>query len=295
MIRESFSKMSSWAQLFFLIVFCFFGLIIGVVLISPLGFIMGMDNLNFMRISQVIQSVCLFLLPAVACAYLFQKNTSEYLKINKPINFKILLYSILLIISIQPFISFTGYYNKMMELPVALEPLENIMKQMEDASALILNKLLADRSTPIIIFNFFVIAVVAGITEEFFFRGSMQQIFKKISNNKHVAIWITAFIFSFIHLQFYGFFPRLFLGALLGYIFVWSGNLWIPVIVHTCNNALSVLIYYKYHGTPVYDQLENVGVGDTIWTTGASVAISGIIIFLLIKEYSFYKNKQLEY
>lgn len=278
--------MSSWSQLFFLLLFSFTGLLLSIVFISILAPVMGgIDSLNFIRVMQVFQSVFIFLVPALLCAYLFNEDGWQYLKIKKAVNLKVLIYSIILIVAIQPLISFTGYYNKMMTLPESLSELEQSMQAMENSAAALLERLMADHSPDVVIANFIVIAVAAGITEEFFFRGSLQQLVKKICHNRHVTVWITAFIFSFIHFQFYGFVPRMLLGALLGYIFLWSGNLWIPVIVHTLNNALSVALYYKFYSTPVYDRLESFGTGDTVWATVASIAVTGVILSLLSREY----------
>lgn len=286
MNKEIFLRMSSWSQLFFLLLFSFTGLLVSIVFISILAPVMGgIDSLNFIRVMQVFQSVFIFLVPALLCAYLFNEDGWQYLKIKKAVNLKVLIYSIILIVAIQPLISFTGYYNKMMTLPESLSELEQSMQAMENSAAALLERLMADHSPDVVIANFIVIAVAAGITEEFFFRGSLQQLVKKICHNRHVTVWITAFIFSFIHFQFYGFVPRMLLGALLGYIFLWSGNLWIPVIVHTLNNALSVALYYKFHSTPVYDRLESFGTGDTVWATVASIAVTGVILSLLSREY----------
>lgn len=286
MNKEIFLRMSSWSQLFFLLLFSFTGLLLSIVFISILAPVIGgIDSLNFIRVMQVFQSVFIFLVPALLCAYLFNEDGWQYLKIKKAVNLKVLIYSIILIVAIQPLISFTGYYNKMMTLPESLSELEQSMQAMENSAAALLERLMADHSPDVVIANFIVIAVAAGITEEFFFRGSLQQLVKKICHNRHVTVWITAFIFSFIHFQFYGFVPRMLLGALLGYIFLWSGNLWIPVIVHTLNNALSVALYYKFHSTPVYDRLESFGTGDTVWATVASIAVTGVILSLLSREY----------
>ena len=286
MNKEIFLRMSSWSQLFFILIFSFTGLLLSIVFISILAPVMGgIDSLNFIRVMQVFQSVFILLVPALLCAYLFNEDGWQYLKIKKAVNLKVLIYSIILIVAIQPLISFTGYYNKMMTLPESLSELEQSMQAMENSAAALLERLMADHSPDVVIANFIVIAVAAGITEEFFFRGSLQQLVKKICHNRHVTVWITAFIFSFIHFQFYGFVPRMLLGALLGYIFLWSGNLWIPVIVHTLNNALSVALYYKFHSTPVYDRLESFGTGNTVWATVASIAVTGVILSLLSREY----------
>ena len=87
--------------------------------------------------------------------------------------------------------------------------------------------------------------------------------------NAQLSVWVTAFIFSFIHFQFYGFIPRLLLGALLGYVLLWSGNIRYSMIMHCTNNALSVLLFYL--GTYVWDmsqeQIDALGTEHTWWLT----------------------------
>lgn len=286
MNKELFLRMSSWSQLFFLCLFSFCGLVIASVLTLLIG--VGTDSLqslDFMKAMQVVQVIFIFLIPALLCAYLFHKSAPRFLKINKPIDVKFLLLSILLIFAIQPLIAFTGYYNGLMTLPESLAGLERIMKAMEEQAQALIEKMLTTDSIIILLVNLFVIAITAGVTEEFFFRGSMQQTIKKICKNRHVAVWITAFIFSFIHFQFYGFVPRLLLGALLGYIFLWSGNLWIPVIVHAINNTIGVLTFHFFHNTPIYEKLETFGVGNTLWATVVSIVLSGTILAILSREY----------
>ncbi len=91
-----------------------------------------------------------------------------------------------------------------------------------------------------------VIAVLPGIGEELLFRGIIQNLFHKTLGNPHLAIWISAFIFGAIHIQFYGMIPRMLLGALFGYLYLYSGNLSIAMFAHFVNNALAVIMVYAY-------------------------------------------------
>jgi membrane protease YdiL (CAAX protease family) len=91
-----------------------------------------------------------------------------------------------------------------------------------------------------------VIAVLPAIGEEIVFRGVLQRKLYHIADNPHVAIWIAAILFSAIHFQFYGFFPRMLLGALFGYIYYWSGNLWYPIFAHFVNNGFTLIMLYLY-------------------------------------------------
>lgn len=100
-----------------------------------------------------------------------------------------------------------------------------------------------------------VIAVIPAFAEEYLFRGLVQNEFLRWLKNPHLAVWITAAIFSAVHLQFLGFFPRLFLGLLLGYLYVWSGNIIYPMIGHFCNNSLQVLVLYLYQRNIIGEEL----------------------------------------
>lgn len=121
--------------------------------------------------------------------------------------------------------------------------------------------------------GFIAIAVLPGIGEEFLFRGVVQNSFEKWFKNQHVAIWVAAFLFSAIHMQLYGLVPRMVLGAIFGYLYVWSGNLWYPIIAHATNNGISVILVY----------LANIGVLDMDIEETESLpigySIAGLIVF----------------
>ena len=85
---------------------------------------------------------------------------------------------------------------------------------------------------------------LTGIGEEMLFRGTIQRIFSEGKVNTHIAVWCSAFIFSALHFQLFGFIPRMLLGAFFGYLYVWSGSLWLPILAHALNNSLSTLTYY---------------------------------------------------
>ncbi|NDW18497.1 CPBP family intramembrane metalloprotease [Dysgonomonas sp. 216] len=297
-LRNTFQGMSSWTQLLFLCLFAFFGLIVSILIVGVIGLVAALksgdvtnvgalaESINYLRLSQFLSTIFIFLMPALLCAYLFNNKTTNYLKLNKPVDVKYVLISIGLVFIIQPIISFTAYYNEQMKLPSFMSGIEKWMLGMEQSSAAMMERLMAGDTMSTLFINIIIIAVMAALTEELFFRGAMQQIFNKITNNYHISVWITAFIFSAIHMQFYGFIPRLLLGALLGYLFVWSRTIWIPILVHFLNNASAVVIYWLYHGKPEYEKIENIGVADSWWTILPSVVLTVIILLFLLKEYN---------
>ena len=160
----------------------------------------------------------------------------------------------------------------------SLAAVEQWMKAQEEAAEQVLNMLLADTHFETFIFNFLVIAVSAAIGEEFCFRGVLQGLMQHTTK----AIWLTAIIFSVIHFQFDGFFPRMLMGALFGYMLVWTDNLWIPIIMHCTNNAAITILSYiatlRNMDTQVMDAF---GTEDTLWVGILSLVIVGIGIYCL--------------
>ncbi|MEQ8521271.1 MAG: CPBP family intramembrane glutamic endopeptidase, partial [Vicingaceae bacterium] len=114
-----------------------------------------------------------------------------------------------------------------------------------------------------------------------FFRGLIQPFLLRRTGNHHTAIWITAIIFSAIHLQFYGFFPRMFLGALFGYLMVWTGSLWAPILAHFANNAGAVAISYLFSDSQLSNKIEELGSSSDDW---AYLVITAPIMYFLVKS-----------
>ena len=114
----------------------------------------------------------------------------------------------------------------------------------------------------------------------------MQQNIEKGTKNSHIAIWLTALIFSFIHFQFQGFFPRLFLGAGLGYLFVWTRNLWIPIIAHLAYNGGQILLQYGHQRGVLGIDLNAVETVP-IWLVGVSLVGTIGLGYFLYRNSSF--------
>jgi len=182
-----------------------------------------------------------------------------------------------------PFINMLSWLNQQIILPEALSEIEKMMQSSEVQIAEITEKMLNVSTLGALLFNVFLVAVVPALGEELFFRGTIQRL---LSDWKGAlfAIWITAFVFSAIHMQFYGFLPRMLLGAFLGYLLLWSGSLWLPIIAHFVNNSVAVVFYYlKFNGVKVID-VETIGTDDTLWLGIVSGIVCVFLGFLIRKN-----------
>ncbi|MBS1491045.1 MAG: CPBP family intramembrane metalloprotease [Bacteroidetes bacterium] len=135
-------------------------------------------------------------------------------------------------------------WNQHVHLPEFLKWFEDWARASEDQAAKLTKTLTQFHSVGQFIIGFLVIAVVAGFCEEFLFRGLLQNELYRGTKNIHVAIWVAAFLFSAVHMQFFGFVPRLLLGVLFGYLYHWSGNIFVPMLAHAVNNGFSVVMVY---------------------------------------------------
>lgn len=199
----------------------------------------GMVNRGALQVMLIASSLGFFLAPPILLAITEQQKTSVFYGLKQP-DIKLLGIVFLIMLVSMPIMEWTAALNQKMTLPEVLKPLEQWMKEKEDEAMRTTLLLLKMNSIKDLLLNLFMIALLPAVAEELMFRGGVQRSFNRIFNNPHVAIWTTAFIFSAIHLQFYGFLPRLLLGAGFGYIYYFSGNLWYAVLGHFLNNAYAV-------------------------------------------------------
>jgi uncharacterized protein len=149
-----------------------------------------------------------------------------------------------LVILALPIIAFVADFNQQMHFPAWMKGFE-LWAMAKEAELKILTEFITNfDSQAQFWFGLAVIALIPAVGEELMFRGLIQTQLEIWSKNKHVAIWVAAIIFSAIHFQFYGFVPRMLLGALFGYLFVWTKNMLIPMTAHFTNNAFTLLMLH---------------------------------------------------
>ncbi|GAB2620154.1 CPBP family intramembrane glutamic endopeptidase [Belliella aquatica] len=171
-------------------------------------------------------------------------------------------------------------WNANVQFPDFLSSLEEKMRAMED-SAMVLTKYITDfDSFAEFLMGILVIGVFAGLGEELLFRGVLQPKLHLYTGNAHVGVWLTAFIFSAIHFQFFGFFPRVLLGAVFGYLYLYSGSLIYPIIAHVLNNTVTViLVYMNKLGKVEFNIEETDEVSIPLALLGLLILLIGLRIF----------------
>ena len=265
--------------------------IIGLLVVLSTGESISLDgydksDLIILKLSQIVSSIMIFILPSIAFVYVFTSEKLRYFQLHSIPKLSSVVFAIVLMLASLPLINWTIELNSNMVFPEFLKGLEAWMRSAEENAIVLTEKFLEMDSIPDLILNLIMIALVAAISEELFFRGVVQKALHEATNNAHLGIWIAAILFSAIHGQFYGFIPRAILGVIFGYLFVWSGSLWLPIICHFINNGAAVIFSYLIGNDLIEFDADNVGTmeGESNLLFASLVIVSGLIYLIYRKE-----------
>ena len=262
----------------------------GFQIISMASDIHNPANINLLKYMQIVQAIAFFLVPAWLMPIFWGEKPIQYHRLpHKPL-LLLALIAVCLIISAIPFINYTELINSKMHLPSFLSGVENWMKQSEANAGSLSENFLKVSSISGLLVNLFMMAVLPALGEELVFRGVFQRIFTDWSKNYHVGIIVSAMLFSAFHMQFYGFIPRMLLGLSFGYMLVWSGNMWVPIIANFVNNSFGVIYYYLLNKGMVGSDLQTIGsTQNSKHLAVLSFCFSLLLLFVFLK---FSKNKK---
>jgi membrane protease YdiL (CAAX protease family) len=193
------------------------------------------QSVNINKVMQVFSHIGMFLLPAMIFANLFKDPDKNFFVYRKKQDYSVWIIAGIFFIIAFPFINLLHLANLQI-------PFSETLAADDEKSTLLLTKLLGGEGALILLVNIFVYAVIPAIGEELLFRGVILRQTALATKNVHVAVWVSAAVFSFIHLESSVFIPRFLMGAALGYMFVWSGNIWLGVLAHLVNNIFSIVI-----------------------------------------------------
>ena len=250
------------------------------------------NNIDMLKLGQGISSALMFIAPPLIL-YAFTRNQPmREIGFRKPNSAWMLLIGVALMFVSLPLTNLLTDWNEKMNFGSAFESLEAMLKQMEDAAGDLTERMLQVDTVWGLLVNLLVIALIPAIGEELTFRGMLQQALHRGCKNAHVAVFLSAFIFSFIHFQFYGFLPRLFLGLILGYLFYYSGSLWTSILMHFVNNGAAVVVAYLEHKGLTDVDYEHFGATSNVWLLLLSLIVTVGLIVLSNKIKTKYGRKQ---
>lgn len=243
------------------------------------------EAIAFTKFYQFLNQIGTFVLPVLLYSYLVSSDPMSYLKLKQKPQTIVLSVSFLIVFAILPFVNYLEEINQSMQLPDMFRNIEEWINDKEEQAAYLTEVIVKANTIPGLLLNLLIVALIPAIGEELLFRGVLLKLIKDLTKNPHWAVIISAILFSAFHLQFYGFLPRFTLGLVLGYLFIITNNLWVPIFVHFINNAAAVLVFNLHYNGYIKVPMEDFGsVSNPIYIIGSLLITLWFISIIYKKE-----------
>ena len=254
-------------------------------------------TLTQLKTLQVLQTFAFFILPVMISVWLWSDKPLHWLHLDKGMEWQTALLVVVMMLAFSPGINLISEWNQGLNLPEWMNNLETWLQSRENEALLLTQSFAQADTIPQLLLNLLIMAVLPAFAEEMCFRGTCQGLFvggtagpynkAHLRAHTHEAIWVTAIVFSAIHVQFYGFVPRMLLGALLGYLLCYSGSLYVPILAHFTNNVVALVCFYiEGKGLVEEGVLDSFGSGDTWWAGVLSLTVGGVLLWLVVRRLS---------
>ena len=235
------------------------------------------------KLIQILGSIGTFVVPVFLLSFLFAGDLFSYYSFRRPASILPVTLVILMMVSVIPFINYLAEVNMKFEFPI--RALDQLFRSLEDTAEEMMMAFTAAGNLWGLLVNLFMIGVIASVGEELIFRGLLQNLLTQMLKNIHLAVVLTAVLFSAFHFQFFSFLPRFVLGLILGYLLYYGKSIWYPILAHFVNNAMGVIYYYFYSRGSADDMLEEIGTSSLI----PVAAIVSLVLFLFCALLWYYQ------
>lgn len=276
-------RVSAGKSIFLLVCWWVLLTVVGSLIIS----FIGVDSVARLRVSVVLQDLFLFVAPVALTMLIAAKNPLRFTRISGHIT----LYEALAVVGIAivsiPVMNVIVAWNEGISFPESWGRIEEALRTSEALAQATVNRLMSGTSAGDLILSILIVGVLTGFSEELFFRGALQPLLATMSN-RHAAVWSTAFIFSAVHLQFFGFVPRLLMGAYFGYLVLWSGSLRLSMLAHILNNSLVVLNGWLIARGVIKESADTLGIGTS---TGSIFLMLVSVVLTTVLMVSLYRKR----
>ncbi len=238
-----------------------------------------------MKFSQTVNAIGFFVIPPLLFAWFCGTDLKSFFGLSRPLKAFPVVAVFLLVIAALPLENFVASLNEAVHFPEFLSGWETNLRNMQEETERTVVAFLRMDGIGDLSINLLMVALLPAIGEEMLFRGWFQRLFIQKYRSVHAGIWITAALFSLIHMQFFAFLPRLIMGAALGYLFYWSRSIYLPMLAHFLNNAMAIIALYFIGTGSLPEGMDETG-SDNLMLFAASTLAVGVILFGLRRFYN---------
>lgn len=268
----------------------------GVVLCSLLLVVTGVkiNHQADMYSGILFQDVLVFIAPALATMAICYFKPLRVMGLTTAPSWRAIVAVVMVCMVSLPAMNWIVDWNEGVKLPRSLAALEQAMRAMEDAAQAVTTDMLSGIGVGKLLANLVIVAFMAGLSEEIFFRGALLKILLSNHSRIHLCIWVAAIVFSAMHMQFYGFVPRMLLGAWFGYLLWWTRSLWVPIIAHALNNSIVVVsTWLESRGIIDAATIDDIGLvpHGTFPVMAFSCAILTVLLIIMVSRWIDVREK----
>lgn len=252
-----------------------------------------MTNSKYYEVFMVLQGInTLFImfLPVILFARICYHRPALYTGSETPVSIKQFILVVAVLLLVFPVGGALAEINKIIPIP---HKLAFKFREMEDNRQVMENMFININTFPKYLLSLLIIGVLPAVFEEFYFRAGLQGVFLRWFGGPAFAIILTSVIFSAIHMSYYGFLVRFALGLVLGYVFYYSGSIWLSAFLHFLFNGFQVTALYFLKES---DKINAKGVEENfpLWA-GIPALIFLIAVFGLFKMESERVHQKFRY
>ena len=197
-----------------------------------------------------------FLIPSILFLIIIRSMTINYVIPKREDWVKLIIYFFILIGLAQILLVISTYIGYDF-LPLSTQ---DFLKNQQDFNTKIQEGFITDSFSGFL-FNIILLAIIPAVGEELFFRGIIQEICIGLFKNNSAGIIITSLIFGILHFQIDNLLSIIFASLLLGYIYNFSNNIFLTILLHFGFNSFSLIcmqaIKWEFVSEPQLDLLGN--------------------------------------
>ena len=252
--------------------------LVGVTVAGSLsGYVKGNGSFPFF-VQATLQSICAFIIPSLILNWILHKENKTLIDLGARPEWRKMLIAFGLAVLGMAALNQIIYWNENMSLPDSWKSVEEQWRHAEEVNGEFYQHLTSGTDLGSLLCGILIVGILTGLGEEFFFRGGMLGLMIKGALGRHWSVWIVAVVFSLMHFQMFGFLPRLLLGAWFGYLYIWSGRIWLPVAAHAFNNSVVVLTAWLCNNKFIPQEADSFGVSASGFPW---IAMLSVILFTL--------------